>query len=83
MSPLVATEEAHALSHDRSGPRVRFLDASWYLDKSRDPQSEFASQRLPGAQFFDIPTIADGTSNLPHMVPTGTPTRTSGLRDGL
>ncbi|CAI5717851.1 unnamed protein product [Hyaloperonospora brassicae] len=83
MSPLLSTEEAQALSHDRSGPRVRFLDASWYLDKSRDPKSEFASQRLPGAQFFDIQTIADGTSDLPHMVPTAETFETAMARLGV
>ncbi|KAG6973777.1 hypothetical protein JG688_00003388 [Phytophthora aleatoria] len=68
LSPLLSTEQAQSLS--QSGERrVCFLDASWYLDKSRDAKQEFASERLPGAQFFDIEQISDTTSTLPHMLP--------------
>uniref|UniRef100_M4BU96 Rhodanese domain-containing protein n=1 Tax=Hyaloperonospora arabidopsidis (strain Emoy2) TaxID=559515 RepID=M4BU96_HYAAE len=70
MSPLLSTEEAQTLQQGEIGRRVRFLDASWYLDKSRDAREEFATQRLPGAQFFDLEKIADATSALPHMLPT-------------
>ncbi|KAG6971118.1 hypothetical protein JG687_00002253 [Phytophthora cactorum] len=68
LSPLLSTEQAQSLW--QSGERrVCFLDASWYLDKSRDAKQEFASERLPGAQFFDIEQISDTTSTLPHMLP--------------
>lgn len=69
LSPLLSTDEAHSLFKS-SKRRVRFLDASWYLDKSRDAKREFASERLPGAQFFDIDQISDSNSRLPHMLPT-------------
>ncbi|KAE9301022.1 hypothetical protein PR003_g22625 [Phytophthora rubi] len=71
LSPLLSTEQAQAQTLAQSGERrVRFLDASWYLDKSRDAKKEFAVERLPGAQFFDIEQISDTTSTLPHMLPT-------------
>ncbi|GMF13362.1 unnamed protein product [Phytophthora lilii] len=68
LSPLLSTEQTQRLLE--GGGRVRFLDASWYLDKSRDAKREFAAERLPGAQFFDIEQVADATSTLPHMLPT-------------
>uniref|UniRef100_H3HBJ2 Sulfurtransferase n=2 Tax=Phytophthora ramorum TaxID=164328 RepID=H3HBJ2_PHYRM len=67
LSPLLSTQQAQTLTE--SG-RVRFLDASWYLDKSRDAAKEFAAERLPGAQFFDIEQISDTASTLPHMLPS-------------
>jgi hypothetical protein len=70
LPPLLSTEQVQSLV-DARDRRVRFLDASWYLDKSRDGRKEFEAERLPGAQFFDIEQIADKTSTLPHMLPTG------------
>ncbi|KAL7679216.1 putative Rhodanese-like domain-containing protein [Plasmopara halstedii] len=68
LSPLLSSEQAEKLwqSNER---RVRFLDASWYLDKSRDAKGEFFLERLPGAQFFDIEQISDKSTTLPHMLP--------------
>jgi thiosulfate/3-mercaptopyruvate sulfurtransferase len=50
---------------------VRVVDASWYMpgDK-RDPAAEFRRGHIPGAVFFDIDAIADGSTALPHMMPT-------------
>lgn len=42
-----------------------------YLDKTRNGKTEFQKERLPGAVFFDIETIADKVSTLPHMLPKG------------
>lgn len=70
LPPLVSTQQAQELV-DTDARRVRFLDASWYLDKSRNGRKEFEQERIPGAQFFDIEQIADTTSTLPHMLPTG------------
>ncbi|CAI5746652.1 unnamed protein product [Peronospora destructor] len=69
LSPLLSTEQAQTLLQNSNDRCVRFLDASWYLDKSRDAKQEFALERLPGAQFFDIEQIADVKSTLPHMLP--------------
>jgi thiosulfate/3-mercaptopyruvate sulfurtransferase len=71
LSPLLSTEQAQSLVQ-QGDRRVRFLDASWYLDKGRDAKKEFVAERLPGAQFFDIEQISDTTSTLPHMLPTRT-----------
>lgn len=68
-SPLLTTEQVQALLTS-DAERVRFLDASWYLDKSRSGKLEFGVERLPGAAFFDIEDVADKTSSLPHMLPT-------------
>ena len=47
------------------------IDASWYLPAmERDGKAEFAETRIPGAVFFDIDTIADTSSGLPHMLPS-------------
>lgn len=68
-SPLLTTDQVQALLTS-DAERVRFLDASWYLDKSRNGKLEFGVERLPGAAFFDIEDVADKTSSLPHMLPT-------------
>jgi thiosulfate/3-mercaptopyruvate sulfurtransferase len=50
---------------------VRVVDASWYLPADgRDPKAEFLASRIPGAQFFDIDTVADLDHACPHMLPS-------------
>ena len=34
------------------------------------PGAEFLAARIPGAQFFDIETIADTDHECPHMLPS-------------
>lgn len=64
---LVSTEWLAAHLKD---PDLRVLDASWYLpDMARDARAEYDAHHIPGARFFDIDEIADGRSDLPHMVP--------------
>ncbi|WP_119678353.1 3-mercaptopyruvate sulfurtransferase [Indioceanicola profundi] len=66
--PVVSTEWLEAHLND---PAVRIVDASWHMpDARRDPAAEFESVRIPGAVFFDIDSIADRTSDLPHMLPS-------------
>ena len=51
-------------------PAVKVIDASWYLPAmGRDARGEFATQRIPGARFFDLDDT-DDTSGLPHMLPS-------------
>lgn len=51
-------------------PDLRILDASWYLPAAgRDAKAEYAAAHIPGARFFDIDTISDTRSGLPHMAP--------------
>ena len=53
---------------DSAAPKC--IDASWYLPAmERDGMAEFAEARIPGAVFFNIDTIADTSSGLPHMLP--------------
>lgn len=51
-------------------PDVVVLDASYYLSTmNRDPEAEFLAGHIPGAMRFDIETIKDRSSDLPHMLP--------------
>ncbi len=66
MSNLVSTEWLAAHLSD-----VRVVDASWYMpNEKRDPAAEFEAAHIPGAVYFDIDTIADRSTDLPHMLPT-------------
>lgn len=58
---------------DRLGDRnVGIVDASWYLpSQDRDGKAEFLAGHIPGAVHFDIDAIADRSSALPHMLPSG------------
>lgn len=50
---------------------LRIVDASWFLPaEGRSGRDEFASERLPGAVFFDIDAISDTSSDLPHTLPS-------------
>lgn len=47
------------------------VDGSWYMPaQARDPEAEFLAGHIPGAVRFDIDTIKDASSSLPHMAPT-------------
>jgi thiosulfate/3-mercaptopyruvate sulfurtransferase len=48
---------------------VRVIDGSWYLPtQNRDGKAEYAEAHIEGAVFFDIDSIADTSSGLPHML---------------
>lgn len=50
---------------------VKILDASWYMpNQDRDAIAEFKSERLPGAEYFDLDEVADRNTDLPHMLPS-------------
>eukprot|EP00128_Syssomonas_multiformis_P018589 Colp12_sorted_trinity150504_noHs@34671 len=50
---------------------VRVLDGSWHMPASkRDPWTDFLSERIPGAMYFDVDKIADTRSSYPHMLPS-------------
>lgn len=66
-SALMSTEE---LAQRLNAPDLKVLDATYHIPPSpRQAQQEFLSQRIPGAQFFDIDAIADHSADLPHMLP--------------
>ncbi|KAF9183700.1 hypothetical protein BGZ51_003849 [Haplosporangium sp. Z 767] len=52
------------------GPVV--LDGSWHMPATkRDPIAEFKEiGHIPGARYFDIESIKDKSSSLPHMMPS-------------
>jgi thiosulfate/3-mercaptopyruvate sulfurtransferase len=67
-SPLVSTEWLAANLGRRN---VRVVDASWHMPQlKRDARAEFAQAHIPDAVFFDIDTIADRRTSLPHMLPS-------------
>lgn len=65
--PLVTTEW---LARHLGEPDLRVLDASFYMPQlGRDAHAEFVKAHVPGAAYFNIDTIADRGSRLPHMLP--------------
>jgi len=49
------------------------VDASYFLPtQKRDAQAEYRGGHIPGAVFFDIETICDHSTELPHMLPGAT-----------
>ena len=66
-TPLISIEDALAL-HGQDN--VVFADASFHLPTSgRDAAAEYAAAHIKGACWFDINTIADPSSPLPHTMP--------------
>lgn len=50
-------------------PRVRVLDASWYLPTmGRDVHAEYAARHIPGAVFADLGVLSDETAPFPHTL---------------
>lgn len=67
-TPLVSTAE---LAERLGDPRLRVLDASWYLPSAgRDARAEFRAAHLPGARFLDLDRASDPASPLPHTLPS-------------
>lgn len=51
-------------------PGVVVVDASFYLPtQKRDAKAEYVASHIPGAVFFDLESVADHSSDLPHMLP--------------
>ncbi|KAL0950893.1 hypothetical protein HGRIS_007652 [Hohenbuehelia grisea] len=52
---------------------ISILDATWFMPNvSRKAKDEFASKRLPGAQFLDLDEVASPHElGLKHMMPSG------------
>ncbi|MXQ11113.1 3-mercaptopyruvate sulfurtransferase [Microvirga makkahensis] len=66
--PFVSSER---LQEHLDDPNIVILDGSWYLPAlNRDPQAEFLAGHIPGAVRFDIETVKDTSSSLPHMLPS-------------
>ncbi len=51
-------------------PNVVVVDGSFYLaTQKRDAKAEYIASHIPGAVFFDLETVADDSTDLPHMLP--------------
>lgn len=61
--PLITAPEAMAALASGDG---QFIDATWTFDGGPQPRTD---ARIPGAIAFDIDTVKDAASPLPHMLP--------------
>ena len=69
--PLPALVSSEWLAVRLGRPKLRVLDASWYLPTSdRAAEAEYEAGHLPGALFFDLDAASDRSSSLPHMLPS-------------
>ncbi len=51
-------------------PRLKVVDASWYLPAlNRSAVGEYQAGHIPGAVYWDLDTMSDRPSPLPHMLP--------------
>lgn len=76
------------LADHRSAPDLFVIDATWHLPTlGRDAHTEYLEGHIPGAVHFDIDTICDRKSSLPHMLPDpvafSSAMRGLGLGDGM
>ena len=52
-------------------PRVRIVDATWYMPNvPKTGIEDFRAAHIPGAVFWDLDAIADPDDPLPHMLPS-------------
>lgn len=67
--PLVS---AQWLKENMDAPDLRVIEATWYPGfhpKAGQALTEYRDAHIPGAVFFDIDSIKDPNSDLPHMLP--------------
>jgi thiosulfate/3-mercaptopyruvate sulfurtransferase len=64
--PLVSTDW---LAERLGAPRLRIVDATWFMPGQGDAHAAYLRAHIPGAVFFDIDEVADKASGLPHMLP--------------
>jgi thiosulfate/3-mercaptopyruvate sulfurtransferase len=68
--PLPALVSTAWLGERLTRPRLRVVDASWYLPGAgRDAEAEYLAGHIPGAVFFDLDANSDPSTDLPHMLP--------------
>jgi thiosulfate/3-mercaptopyruvate sulfurtransferase len=84
-APFVSTEW---LNERLTDPDVVVIDGSWYLPTmNRDAEAEYLAGHIPGAIRFDIDTVKDSASPLPHMLPSpeefSAPVGAMGIGDGM
>ncbi|MDJ1157028.1 3-mercaptopyruvate sulfurtransferase [Chelatococcus sp. SYSU_G07232] len=70
MNPSPHLVSTDWLAERLKAPDLVVIDGSWYLPtQARDPEAEYRAGHIPGAVRFDIDTIRDASSPLPHMMP--------------
>jgi thiosulfate/3-mercaptopyruvate sulfurtransferase len=84
-APFVSPEW---LADRLDAPDIVVVDGSWYLPTmNRDAQAEYLAGHIPGAIRFDIDTVKDHASTLPHMLPApeafASAVRALGIGDGM
>ncbi len=66
-----ALVESNWLESHIDNPTIKILDASWHMPNlGRDAKAEYKESHILGATYFDIDSISDGSSELPHMLPS-------------
>jgi thiosulfate/3-mercaptopyruvate sulfurtransferase len=63
---LVSTEW---LAEHLNDSNVVVVDGSYLVLQKRDAHAEYRAGHIPGAVFFDVDTVADHSTELPHMLP--------------
>ena len=84
MGPLVTTDWVEG---ELGGADLKLIDASYFLPgDGRDARAEFEAGHIAGAVFLDLDAVADGGSDIPHMLPPehkfASRMQTLGLGDG-
>ena len=58
------------LGENINSPNIRVIDATWYLPNSgKTGFEDYKKEHIPGAVFWDIDSISDPYSSLPHTMP--------------
>lgn len=75
------------LAERLEAPDIVIIDGTYFLSTmGRNAEAEFLDAHIPGAQRFDIDTVKDPESDLPHMMPPATvfsaAVRKLGIGDG-
>jgi thiosulfate/3-mercaptopyruvate sulfurtransferase len=80
--------ETDWLATHLDAPDLVILDGTSHLPTTgRNARTEFQSEHIPGAVFFDIDEISDEKSSLPHMLPStakfASRVKAMGIGDGM
>jgi thiosulfate/3-mercaptopyruvate sulfurtransferase len=67
MDALVSTQW---LASEMGAPDLRIVDATWFMDASRDAAAEYEAEHVLGAVFMDLAGLADEKTELPMMLPS-------------
>lgn len=57
------------LAANLGSPRIKVLDATFFLPGQGDAPAQFLAEHIPSAVFFDVESIRDPNTSLPHMIP--------------